>query len=357
MNFKLLKKLSEAFGVSGFEGEIRDLIKEEIKDYVDEIKTDPMGNLIAMKKGKGRNPLKVVVGAHMDEIGFMVKYIDENGFLRLDKIGGIYDPYYMARQIIVNGKKKVTGIIGARTLRAMSDDARKKIPETEELFIDLGMPADQVKKYVEIGTPVSSGEECIKLGDLVSGKAMDNRVGVYCMIEVLKNLKSSNFEIYFVGTVQEELGSRGATTSAYGINPDLGIALDVTHSGDVPDIPAHKQVVKLGSGVAIKIKDSGILSSPKLVKIMRQIAAGNKIPYQLEVLPKGGTDSRAMQKTREGIHAITLSIPTRYVHSPVETCHCGDIQATINLLGGFLKQAYKDITDHYCPVKIIPITF
>jgi putative aminopeptidase FrvX len=337
MNFKLLKKLSEAFGVSGFEDEVRDLITDEIKEYVDEIKIDTMGNLVAVKKSKAENPLKVMVSAHIDEIGFMVRYIDDKGFLRLDSIGGIYDPYYLARQVVVKAIKKTKAIIGARTLQALNDEARKKHPETEELFIDLGLPPEEVKKLVEIGTPVSACEECIKLGDLISGKAMDDRVGVYCMIEVLKKLKSSKFEIYFVATAQEELGMRGATTSAYEIDPDIGIALDVTHAGDVPDIPPHKYVASLGEGVAIKIKDSGMLSSPELVKTMRKIADKNQIPYQLEVLPKGATDGAALQRNRGGMNAVTLSIPTRYVHSPVETCHCGDIQAAIDLLLNFLK--------------------
>ena len=337
MNFKLLKKLSEAFGVSGFEDEIRDLINNEIKEYIDEIKTDSMGNLIAVKKSKVENPLKVMISAHIDEIGFIVRYIDDKGFLRLDTIGGVYSPYYLARQVIVKGRKKIKAITGARTLQAMNDEAKKKQVEADELFIDLGMPADKVKELVEIGTPVSACEECMELGDLVSGKAMDDRVGVYCMIEVLKKLKSSKFEIYFVATAQEELGLRGAATSAYEINPDIGIALDVTHAGDVPDISVHKQVSRLGEGVAIKIKDSGILSSPQLVKSMRETADKNKIPYQLEVLPKGATDGGALQRNRSGIPAITLSIPTRYVHSPVETCHLRDIQAAIDLLCNFLE--------------------
>ena len=337
MNFKLLKKLSEAFGVSGFEDEVRDLIADEIKEYIDEIKIDTMGNLVAVKKSKVKNPLKVMISAHIDEIGFIVRYIDDKGFLRLDTIGGIYDPYYLARRVIVKGKKKIKAIIGARTLQALSNDAKKKQAETEELFIDLGLPVDEVRKLVEIGTPVSACEECMKLGELVSGKAMDDRVGVYCMIEVLKKLKSSKFEIYFVASAQEELGLRGATTSAYEINPDIGIAIDVTHAGDVPDIPPHKYVVSLGKGVAIKIKDSGILSSPALVKTMRGIADKNKIPYQLEVLPKGATDGGALQRSRGGMNALTLSIPTRYVHSPVETCNCGDIQTAIDLLCNFLE--------------------
>ena len=228
-------------------------------------------------------------------------------------------------------------------MRAISDEAKKKLPETDDLFVDLGMSVEEVNKYVEIGSQVSAKEECIQLGDLVSGKAMDNRVGVYCMIEALKSIKDSDYEIYFVGSAQEEVGLRGATTAAYDINPDIGIAFDVTHSGDVPEVSTHKRVVQLGAGVAIKIKDSGILSSPKLVKAMRKVADGKNIPYQLEVLPKGGTDGGAIQKTRAGNHAITLSIPTRYVHSPAETCHCDDIQAAIDLLVEFLETKQSEI--------------
>lgn len=344
MNFKLLKTLSESFGVSGFEDEVRDFIKGEIKGYVDEMTVDPIGNLIARKKGKGRNPLKVMVSAHIDEIGFLVKHIDENGFLRLDKLGGVQIPLQLGRQVTVQGKQKLSGVIGARSISALSDEEKKKSPEIDELFVDLGMPAKQVRENVEIGTPLSLRMECLRFGNLVSGKAMDDRIGVYCMMEVLKKLRNNAFDVYFVGTVQEEVGLRGAKTSAYRIKPDIGIALDVTHAGDVPNIPAHKRVVGLGGGAAIKIKDAASLCSPKLVKIMRRISEENKIPHQLEVLPSGGTDGGAMQMNMSGNHSITISVPTRYVHSPVESCHVDDVQAVIDLLWHFLEHGHSEVS-------------
>ncbi len=341
MNFKLLKKLSETSGVSGFEDPVRDIFREEIKPFVDDIKVDVMGNLIAHKKGEGRKPLKIMIAAHMDEIGYMVTHIDDNGFLRLDKLGGVYLPAQMSRQIVINGKKQILGVIGARPLSAMSDDAKKKLPEMEEIFADTGLPVSEVRKLVEIGTPVTIREECLEIGDLVTGKAMDDRVGVYCMIEVARKLKKSPFDIYFVGTVQEEVGYRGAITCAHALNPDIGIALDVTHAGDVPGVAAHKQIAKLGAGTAIKLKDSNVISHPKLIRAFRKLGDRNKIPYQLEVLPSGGTDSGAIQRNQSGAIAGTLSIPTRYVHSTVESCHIKDIQATINLLSAFLESSQE----------------
>lgn len=337
MNFELLKKLSETSGVSGFESAIGKILKTEIAPFVDEVNEDVMGNMIAHKKGAGKNPLKVMIAAHMDEIGYMVTHIDDNGFLRLDKLGGVYVPAQMARQIVINGKKQIPGLIGARPLSAMSDEAKKKVPEMEEIFADTGLPVAEVKELVEIGTPVTIREECLRIGELVTGKAMDDRVGVYCLIEAAKKLKKTAFDIYFVGTVQEEVGYRGAVTCAYALNPDIGIALDVTHAGDIPGVPNYKQVAKLGAGTAIKLKDSNILTHPKLLAALRALGDRKKIPYQLEVLPSGGTDSGAIQRHRSGAIAGTLSVPTRYVHSTVETCHVNDIQATVDLLATFLK--------------------
>lgn len=338
MNFELLKSLSEVSGVSGFEDKVRELARKEIEPLVDEVNVDVMGNLIARKKGVGKDPLKVMIAAHMDEIGYVVSHIDDSGFLRLDKLNGVYLPAQAARQVVINGRKQIKGVIGGRPLMALSEEARKKLPDLDDLFVDTGLPVEEVRKVVEIGAPVTIHEECMRIGNLVTGKAMDDRVSVYCMIETARKLGKSKFDVYFVGTVQEEVGFRGAETCVYAINPDIGIALDVTHACDVPGVAGHKQVVKLGAGTAIKLKDKQVIIHPRLLKTLRDLGDKKGIPYQLEVLPSGGTDGGVMQRQRGGIVAGTVSVPTRYVHSTVECCHVDDIRATINLLTAFLEE-------------------
>jgi len=224
----------------------------------------------------------------------------------------------------------------------LTEEERKQPLEIKDLFIDLGLPADKVKKRVQVGDFVTLRQDFVEMGELVSGKALDDRMGVYVMIEAVRRVKKHKADIYAVATTQEEVGIRGARVSSYDISPDIGIALDVTVASDVPGAQESDYVTKLGKGVAIKIKDSLSISNPKLVRRLRQIAEKRKIPYQLEILPRGGTDAGALQLTKEGVAAVTISIPTRYLHSVVECAHKKDIQATIDLLVAFLEEASED---------------
>ncbi len=339
---ELLKKLCEAHGVPGREEAVRELVMSELRGICDEIRTDALGNVIALKRGSGRGP-KVMLAAHMDEIGFLVSHIDEkSGFLRIDPVGGFDPRVLMAQRVIVHTESgDLIGIIGSKPPHILTEEERKKPLELKDLFIDLGLPADEVKKRVSIGDFITLQQDFTEVGNLVSCKALDDRVGVYVMIEAVKRAKKHVCDIYAVATTQEEVGVRGARVSSFNVAPDIGVALDVTVASDVPGVGEHEHVSKLGAGVAIKIKDSLSISNPKLVRRMRQIAEQKKIKYQLEILPRGGTDAGAIQMTREGVAAITLSIPTRYLHSVVEAAHKDDIHAAIDLLAAFLEVAHE----------------
>lgn len=339
---ELLKKLCEAHGVPGREEAVRELVMHELKGVTDEIRTDTLGNVIALKKGSGRGP-KVMIAAHMDEIGFLISYMDEKtGFLRIDPVGGFDPRVLMAQRVIVHTETgDLLGIIGSKPPHLLSEEERKKSLELKDLFIDLGLPADEVKKRVSIGDFVTLQQDFTTVGQLLSCKALDDRVGVYVMIEAIRKVKKHVCDIYAVATTQEEVGIRGARVSSFNIAPDIGIALDVTVASDVPGAGEHEHVTKVGAGTAIKIKDSLSISNPKLVRALRQIAEKKKIKYQMEILPRGGTDAGAIQMTREGVAAVTISIPTRYLHSVVEAAHKDDIQASIDLLAAFLEIAHE----------------
>lgn len=339
---ELLKKLCEAHGVPGREEAIREVVVRELEKACNEIRTDALGNVIALKQGSGRGP-KVMLAAHMDEIGFLVSYVDEkNGFLKIDPMGGFDPRVLMAQRVIVHTENgDLVGIIGSKPPHILSEEERKKPVEIKDLFIDLGLPGEAVKQRVRVGDFVTLEQNFVEIGNLASCKALDDRVGIYAMIEAVKKVKQHTCDIYAVATTQEEVGIRGARVSSFNIAPDIGIALDVTVASDVPGVGEHEYVTKLGAGTAIKIKDSASISNPKLVRKLRELAEKKKIKYQMEILPRGGTDAGAIQMTREGVAAVTISIPSRYLHSVVEAVHKDDIQATIDLLAAFLEIAHE----------------
>ncbi len=335
---ELLRKLSEAAGVPGHEGAIRAIITEALSGVVDEIRVDNLGNLIGHKKGTG--PV-VVIAAHMDEIGFIVSHIDkETGFLRIHPLGGFDVKTLISQRVIVHTRDgDLIGAIGSKPIHIMTQEERKKLPELKDLFVDLGLPADEVKKRVSVGDPVTLRQDFIELERVVSGKALDDRAGVYIGIEAIKRAKNIACDLYFIGTTQEEVGLRGARVAGFAVHPQIGIALDTTLAVDVPGVSPGERITELGKGVAIKLTDSASISHPGLVNAMKKIASERNIPYQMEILPRGGTDAGALQMAQEGAAAITLSLPSRYVHSVVETAHKDDIEAAIGLLAAFLEEA------------------
>lgn len=338
---QLLRKLVEMSGVSGREEQVRQFIIDEMKPLVDKVHTDTLGNVIGFIKGKGQAPKggrkKIMLAAHMDEIGFVVSFIDDKGFLRIQPAGGFDPRTLMAQRVMVHGKKNLPGVIGSKPVHILTDDEKKKPLQIKDYFIDLGLPKEKVDELVKMGAPVTLYRKLEKLGDCYTAKTFDDRVGVYCMIEAVRKAKSCPADLYVVATTQEEVGLRGAFASASGVEPDVGIALDVTLANDVPGADGPSEISKLGSGTSLSIMNGASIANPKLFARFEELALKNKITFQKDVLPRGGTDAGAMQRVKGGAAVITISIPCRYVHSTVETVHKDDVQATIDLLAVYIN--------------------
>lgn len=317
----LIKRLVEAYGPSGFEDQMREIIRPEIEPYADEISVDAMGNLIARKKGSGEG-VTVMIAAHMDEIGVMVTHINKEGFLRFTNIGGV-----MPHTLRGNRVQFADGTVGIVNSDRIED--RTKIHPLNKHFIDVGASSKD-DCPVQVGDAAGFQRDFMAQGDFLTAKSMDDRIGCVVAIETLKRLTATPHDLYFVFSVQEEVGTRGAEAAANGILPDVGIALDVTLTGDVPE--GFPMAVKLGDGPAIKVKDSGMIAHAGLVRVMRQRAEESSIPYQLEVLDGGTTDARPIQIAGPGSAAGCISIPCRYVHTQSETVHAGDVENAVRLL-------------------------
>ncbi|HQD26461.1 MULTISPECIES: M42 family metallopeptidase [Methanoculleus] len=337
---ELLKKLSDAHGVTSREGNIRDIVRAELAGVVDEFREDKMGNLIAIKRGDG---FSIMLAAHMDEIGLMVQYIDEKGFIRVVPLGGWFGPVLYCQRVILHGTKgPVPGVIGAKPPHVMKEEERRKEIKIEDMFIDVGAAsAEEVKNLgIEIGTPITIDREYRELaGTRVTGKALDNRVGVAMLIRALQQADSPH-TLYAVFTVQEELGLKGAKVSAYSLNPDCAIATDVTIPGDHPGIDKKDASVEMGKGpvlVLVSASGRGLMADPRMTAWLRETAEKNNIPYQLEVGTGGNTDATIIHLERGGIPSIPFSIPARYIHSPVEVVDTADIEAGVRLLVEALK--------------------
>jgi tetrahedral aminopeptidase len=332
-NIDLLKRICETPGAPGYESKIRALVMEEIAPYADELKVDNMGNVVAIKKGKENK--RVMIAAHMDEISFMVNHIDEEGFLRFHPLGG-FDPKTLTSQrVIVHGKKDLIGVMGSKPIHLMKPEEKGKASSISDYFIDLGMSKEEVKKWVTVGDTVTREGMLIEMGDCVNSKSLDNRVSVYILIETLKALKGKEvpYDIYAVFTVQEEVGLRGAISSAHWIDPDFGFGLDVTIAFDVPGSQPHESVTKLGKGTAIKVIDGTVISDYRMVNYLKNLAEKYNIQWQPEILPAGGTDTAGVQRNgKKGSIAGAISIPLRHIHQTIEMAHKEDISASIELL-------------------------
>jgi endoglucanase len=318
----LIQKLVETNSPSGYEANIRAVIRSEIEAYADEIRVDPMGSLIARKGMQTPEGRKIMLAAHMDEIGVMATHIDENGFVRFTTIGGVRPHTCQGGRVrFQNG---AMGAIGSERQDDMS-----KVSSFEQLFIDLGF-SNRQECPVRVGDVATFERPFVDLGQRMVSKAMDDRIGAAVLIETLRQIKSTPHELYFVFSVQEEVGVRGATAAAFGVDPEIGVAVDVTGTGDTPK--TRKMEVSLGKGPAIKVRDGGMLADPRIVNWMVAGAEKQKLPYQLEILEGGSTDARAIQLTRAGVPAGCVSIPCRYVHSPSEMVDTSDVENAIRLL-------------------------
>jgi len=322
---ELIKTLTETYGPAGNESRIRQVLRDMVKDKVDELKVDALGNLIALRKGKGGK--KVMLAAHMDEIGIVVNYVDEKGFLRFSALGGVWPHTLLGNRVeFENG---VVGVIGVEKL-----ESPDKVPTFDKLYIDVGAESRE-DCPVKVGDIGVFSRPLIAQGQRLIAKAFDDRIGCAVLVKLLEEIKDCKHDLYVVFTVQEELGLRGAVTSAYGIAPDVGIAVDVTRTGDTPEAP--KMAVALGKGPAVKVKDARMISHPGVRQALIRAAEQNGIPYQLEVLEGGTTDAAAIQLTREGIPTGVISIPCRYIHTPSEMVDIRDVENAVKLLLAYLS--------------------
>lgn len=318
----LIQKFTQAVGPSGYEDGVRAVVREEIEPYADEIREDGLGNLIARKGTLREGGKRIMLAGHMDELGVMVTHVDENGFVRFTTLG------YVFRQMIIGGRVRfLNGTAGV--IAAEPQPSNERAPGWDKYYIDVGASSREA-------CPVQTGDVgCFdrpfqELGTRLVSKAMDDRIAVAVMAAALKEIKDTPNELYFVFTVQEEEGLRGAKVAAFGVDPEIGLAIDVTDTGDTPKCDVMD--VKLGGGPAVKVKDSYLVTNPKLVRWMERAAQKLDMPYQREILTGGGTDAGAINETRAGAPSICLSIPTRYIHSPSEMVDYNDVVNAVRLL-------------------------
>lgn len=347
---QLLKKLVEATGPSGHEENVRNIIKEELADYVDEMKVDNLGNLICTKKGKKDSP-KAMILAHTDEIGMLVRYVEKEGFIRFSYLGGFFDQMVLGQRVLIHTEKgDIKGVIGSAPPHLLPEKERKNPIKRDKMFIDIGAKnREQAEEWgIKIGTPITWLGHFDELGNkTVTGKAFDNRAGCAVMVQTLKEIQAES-TIIGVASVMEEVGLRGAKTSSFTVDPDFAIALDITATGDHPGVEERQMPIKIGKGPAITVADGrreslggGLISHPKVLKLLTETAEKNNIPYQLEIFEGGTTDATAVATSRGGIPAATINVPTRYIHSPIEVLNLDDLSNTIKLLKLSLENAHK----------------
>ncbi|WP_018248493.1 M42 family metallopeptidase [Orenia marismortui] len=335
----LLKKLSEAIGVSGRESEVRNIIREELVNYVDEIKTDTLGNLIVYKKGKKQGP-KMMLAAHMDEIGLMITDITDDGLLSFKPVGGIDKRVLVSKRVLV-GDDKIPGVIGAKAIHLQKPNERKKPLDYKALYIDIGAKSkEESEKLIDLGTMASFDSKFERLGSkTVKGKAFDDRVGCAALVEIMK--KDYNFPLYGVFTVQEEVGARGATVAAYDIEPDLALVLESTTAADVPDAKEEGYSTRLGEGPALTLRDGSTIVFKAILDRLISVCEEKNIKYQFRKFTKAGTDAGKIHLSKNGIATAIISVPARYIHSPASIINLSDYESTVKLVDEFCKEIEK----------------
>jgi len=343
--YDLLKKITELVGPSGYEDDVRGVVKDFLSMSADNVYIDSMGNVIAVKKGS-RGSGRIMLAGHMDEIGFFVSHIDDKGFIRVLPIGGVFERALIFQRLLIKTRegKIFRGVIGLKPPHLARPEEARQVPELRELFVDIGARSrDEVLKMgIRIGDVVAYDRDLVLLNeDRVTGKAIDDRVGVVTMIKAFELIEKNQADVYAVATVQEEVGLKGARTAAFSISPNAALALDVTIASDIPGVGEHEWYTQLGKGPAIKIADgrgaTGLIANKEIVDKLIQVAQQLSIPYQIEVAAGGTTDASAIQLNREGVPAGVVSIPARYIHSPVEMIDLNDVANAIKLTKGFCE--------------------
>ncbi|MCB0687366.1 MAG: M42 family metallopeptidase [Saprospiraceae bacterium] len=333
IDFDLLKTICETPGAPGFEKPIRDLVLDQLKSISDEVSVDAMGNVIAIKKGKDRK--RVMIAAHLDEISFIVTHIDDDGFIRFHTLGGFDPKTLTAQRVIIHGREDVIGVMGSKPIHLMQAEERNKAPNIKDYYIDTGLTGKEVKALISVGDPITRERSLIKMGNCVNGKSLDNRVSVYILLKTMAALKERDvpYDVYGTFTVQEEVGLRGAMSSAGHINPHFGFGLDVTVAFDLPGAQPHEVITKLGEGAAIKIMDGSTICDYRMVQYLKKLADEKNIKWQPEILTAGGTDTAGIQRYgKDGSIAGAISIPLRHLHQVIEMAHTEDIDHCIALL-------------------------
>ncbi len=342
MRIELLAELSNAHGTSGREEAIAAIVRRELAPSVDRIEPDPLGGLCGVREpaGGGAHAVRVMLAAHMDEIGLMVTAIDDSGFLRVIPLGGWDARTLVSQRVLVHGRETLDGMVGLPPVHALSPEDRNRAPKLEDLRIDLGLPAERVRELVRPGDVVTRNRTFAAFGDLVGGKALDDRVGVFVLLEAMRTTAPSAVHVLATATVQEEVGLRGARVAATRQGPEIGVAIDTCPSTDGPGQSGGGGTA-LGKGVAIRIMDASAIGSHRLVAFLEKLAIEREIPHQFHVSNKGGTDTQSLQLSGAGSIAGCVSIPTRYGHSSIEVCHPDDIQAAIDLVVAFVESAHR----------------
>ena len=336
---KLLEKLCNAMSVSGDEGEVRRIVLEEVKPYADEVKVDALGSVLVRKNATGKKPLRVLLDAHMDEVGFMIVNDEGDGFFQFEVVGGIDERHLAGKQIIV-GKEHAIGVIGAKPIHLTTVDERKHTISADSMRIDLG-PEGKAK----VGDRATFATKFKRVGPSIMSKSIDDRIGVAILIELLKHAPK-NIELCLSFSVQEEIGLRGAKVAAHYFEPDLAIAVDSTPARDLPDYEGKENYTyntQLGLGPAIYLANSSTIDDPRLVRFLAETAEKNKIQYQFRQPGGGGTNAGAIQQTRAGIPVVSVSVPHRYTHSPISVSRVDDWKNTLNLLHVALRNITRDI--------------
>jgi tetrahedral aminopeptidase len=343
VNLELLTRLCETPGTSGREDRIRAVARRELEPLCDSIEIDPLGNLIARRPGAG-GP-RLMLSAHLDEIGFMVTHVEDEGFLRIIPLGGFDPKTLSAQRVVVHGREDLLGVLGSRPVHLMSDEEKRRPPKLDDYYVDVGLPGDRVRELVRPGDVVTRERAMARLGDLVTCKSLDNRAGLYVMIEAMRALGEHACEVVAVASVQEEVGLRGARVATQRVRPDIGLAIDITLANDGPSAKPHERITALGAGAAIKVYDASAIVPGAVVDHLVRIAGERGIAHQLEIMLRGGTDTRELQLAGDGAIAGCVSIPTRYVHQVVETCHPDDLDASVALVAAFCETAHELVSN------------
>ncbi len=335
MNLDLLTRLAEAHGPSGREGAVAAIVRPELDALCERVEVDPLGSVLGYRPASNPDARRLMIAAHMDEIGLMVTAVEESGFIRVIPLGGWDARTLVSQRVLVHGREPVSGIVGTPPVHVLTAEARNRAPKLEDLVIDVGLPAERVRELVRPGDVVTRVRALERVGDLLTGKSIDDRVGVFVMIEAMRAAGPSPAEVIAAATVQEEVGLRGARVAAARVRPHVGLAIDTCPSGDGPGQKGGG--TKLGKGAAIRVMDASAIGSHELVKLLERLAIEREVPHQFHVSDKGGTDTQSLQLSGDGAVAGCVSIPQRYGHSSIEACHPDDIQACIDLVAALIE--------------------